>query len=163
MKEEKKPAKKPIFKRWWFWLLAIVIAIGIIPSGGDDGAPDANPTARQPDTAAHSAPAAEPGANLESEPEPAADPGWSVEQKNAMADAKSYLNYSGFSYLELIGQLEYEGYPAETAAWAADNCNADWDEEALESAKSYIEHNDFSYLGLIGQLEYEEFTPEQAQ
>jgi len=88
--------------------------------------------------------------------------GWTVTQKNVMASAKSYLNYSGFSYKGLIEQLEYEKYTHEDAVWAADNCNADWNEEALESAKSYIDYSGFSYTGLIGQLEYEGFTTEQA-
>lgn len=45
------------------------------------------------------------------EPEETTDPGWSTEQKNAMATAKSYLAFTGFSHDGLIDQLEYEGYP----------------------------------------------------
>ncbi len=83
-------------------------------------------------------------------------------QKNALKTAKSYIDYSAFSYLSLIKQLEYEGYSNEEAVYGADNCGADWNAEALESAESYISYSDFSYQGLLEQLEYEQFTNEQA-
>ena len=28
--------KKPIFKRWWFWVVVAVVVIGIASQGGDD-------------------------------------------------------------------------------------------------------------------------------
>lgn len=83
-------------------------------------------------------------------------------QKNALKAAKEYIDFSAFSYEGLIGQLEYEGYTREEAAYGADNCGADWYEQALAKAKEYLEFTAFSYEGLIGQLEYEEFTNEQA-
>lgn len=85
-----------------------------------------------------------------------------IGQKNALASAKSYLDFKGFSYEGLIEQLEYEKYTNEDAVYAADNCGADWNKEALESAKSYLDFKAFSYTGLIEQLEYEKFTTEQA-
>lgn len=30
-------AKKPIFKRWWFWLIVIVFIVAIASQGGNDG------------------------------------------------------------------------------------------------------------------------------
>lgn len=87
----------------------------------------------------------------------------SLGKLNALESAKSYIEYGEFSYNGLIGQLEYEQYSSEEAKYGADNCGADWNEEALESAKSYIEYSDFSYSGLYDQLIYEEFTDEQAQ
>lgn len=86
-----------------------------------------------------------------------------VSQANALESAKSYVAYMDFSYSGLIDQLEYEGYSTEDATWAADNCGADWLEEALGSAKSYVSNMAFSYAGLIDQLEYEGFTDEQAR
>lgn len=91
------------------------------------------------------------------------DDGISLGKLNALESAKSYIEYSGFSYNELIGQLEYEKYSSDEAKYGADNCGADWNEEALESAKSYIEYSAFSYSGLYDQLIYEEYTEEQAQ
>ena len=46
--------------------------------------------------------------------------------------------------------------------FAADNCGADWNEQALKSAKNYLDFSAFSYKGLIKQLEFEKFTKEQA-
>ena len=83
-------------------------------------------------------------------------------EKNALAKAKSYLDFSAFSYESLIGQLEYEGFSNSEAKYGADNCGANWNEKALKKAKSYLYFSAFSYSGLIGQLEYEEFTHEQA-
>lgn len=83
-------------------------------------------------------------------------------QKNALRSAKSYLNYSAFSYQGLVEQLEYEKYSHEDAVYAADNCGADWNEQALKSAITYLDYSAFSYSGLIEQLEYEGFTHEQA-
>jgi len=94
--------------------------------------------------------------------EPAPDAGWTTEQKNAMALAMSYLSFSPFSHDRLVEQLEYEKYSHESAVWAADNCGADWSEQALSKAKEYLDTSAFSYTGLIEQLEFEGFTHEQA-
>lgn len=83
-------------------------------------------------------------------------------QKNALASAKSYLSFTGFSHDGLIEQLEYEQYSTEDATYAADNCGADWNEQALIKAKEYLDFSAFSYSGLIEQLEYEKFTKDEA-
>lgn len=88
--------------------------------------------------------------------------GTTIGQKNALDSAKAYLNYSAFSYQGLIKQLEYEQYSSEEATYAADNCGADWNEQATKAAKSYLEYSSFSRDSLIEQLQYEEFTYEQA-
>lgn len=108
---------------------------------------------------------AEPAA---SEPTPApaaeetANTGATVEQKNALNKAASYLSFSAFSHDGLVEQLEYEGFSNESATYAADNCGADWNEQALKKAQSYLDMSAFSYSGLIEQLEYESFSTEQA-
>lgn len=85
-----------------------------------------------------------------------------IGQKNALKTAKSYLDYSAFSYSGLIEQLEYEKYSKDEAIYAVDNCGADWNEQAKKAAKSYMSYSSFSKDGLIEQLEYEGFTKEQA-
>lgn len=85
-----------------------------------------------------------------------------ISQSNALKSAKSYLEYSSFSYNGLIEQLEYEKYSHEDAVYAADNCGADWNEQAAKSAESYLAYSSFSRDSLIEQLEYEGFTHEQA-
>jgi hypothetical protein len=88
--------------------------------------------------------------------------GASVAQQNALSNAKSYLAFMPFSYQGLIEQLEYEGFTHEEAVYGADNCGADWMEQAVKKAKSYLDYSSFSREGLIEQLEYEGFTHEEA-
>lgn len=86
-----------------------------------------------------------------------------IGEKNALDTALSYLRYSSFSYSGLIEQLEFEGYTHEEAVYGADNCGADWDEQAALTAQSYLDYSAFSREGLIEQLEFEGFTKEQAE
>lgn len=86
-----------------------------------------------------------------------------VSQQNAVRAAQNYLSYTAFSRDGLIDQLKYEGFPDEDASYAADNCGADWNEQAAQKARSYLDMTAFSRSGLIQQLEYEGFTREQAE
>lgn len=86
-----------------------------------------------------------------------------LEEKNALAAAKSYLDFTAFSKDGLINQLEYEGYSAEACEFAVNNCGADWNEQAAKKAKEYLEISSFSKSSLIDQLEFEGFTSEQAE
>lgn len=83
-------------------------------------------------------------------------------QKNALKKANSYLNIMAFSYSELVKQLVYVGFTNEEAVYAADNCGADWNEQAAKKAEDYLGIMAFSRDGLIEQLEYVGFTHEQA-
>lgn len=93
----------------------------------------------------------------------ASTPSPTTGEKNALRTAREYLNISAFSYSGLIHQLEYEGYSTEEATYAADNCNANWNEQAAKSAKEYLDISSFSRQGLIDQLIYEGYTQEQAE
>ena len=84
-------------------------------------------------------------------------------QRNALREAKTYLDVMAFSYEGLISQLEYAKYSHEDAVYAADNCGANWKEQALKDAKNYIDVMAFSYTGLISQLEFAKYTSEQAK
>ena len=84
-------------------------------------------------------------------------------EANALEKAHQYLNYTAFSYSGLISQLEYEGYSHTEAVYAADNCGADWNQQAVMKAEQYLDYTSFSKSGLIEQLEYEGFTHEQAE
>lgn len=83
-------------------------------------------------------------------------------EKNALSKAKDYLAFTSFSYSGLIDQLEYEGFTTEEATYGADNCGADWYEQAAKKAEEYLDFTSFSREGLIDQLEYEGFTYDQA-
>lgn len=95
-------------------------------------------------------------------PTPAPTPSVTASQRNALKKAHSYLDFTAFSYQGLIEQLEYEKFSHEDAVYAADNCGANWNEQAAKKAQSYLDFTSFSRDGLIEQLEYEGFTHEQA-
>ncbi len=85
-----------------------------------------------------------------------------VSQQNALKRAKEYLEVAPFSYIGLINQLEHEKFSHEDAVYAADNCGANWNEQAKRAAVNYLEVSAFSYKGLIGQLEYSGYTSSEA-
>ena len=89
--------------------------------------------------------------------------GPTIGESNALRSAQSYLDFMPFSYSGLISQLEFEGYTTEEATYAADNCGADWNEQAALKAQSYLDFMSFSREGLIEQLVFEGFTYEQAE
>lgn len=86
-----------------------------------------------------------------------------TEYKNALSSAKDYLGFTSFSHSGLMDQLEFEGYSEEACKYAADNCGADWNEQAVETAKDYLDIGGYSHSGLVDQLEFEGFSSEQAQ
>ena len=86
-----------------------------------------------------------------------------LEEKNALKTARSYLSFMAFSRKGLIEQLEYEGYSKDASTMAVDSLNVDWNEQAAKCAKSYLDVMSFSKSSLISQLKYEGFTSEQAE
>ncbi len=83
-------------------------------------------------------------------------------QKNALKEAINILNYSEYSYSGMIERLEREEYTHEESVFAADNCGADWNEQAAKMAASCLKYSSYSREGLIARLEREGFTHEQA-
>lgn len=84
------------------------------------------------------------------------------EQLNALSRASKYLSIMAFSYDGLVDQLEYENYSHDAAVYAADNCGANWNDQALKRAKKYLDLMALSYSGLVEQLDYDKFTSSQA-
>lgn len=87
----------------------------------------------------------------------------SMEEKNAIKKAESYLSFTSFSRSGLIKQLEFEGFSHDASVVAVDNINVDWNEQAAKKAESYLSFTSFSRSGLMEQLEFEGFTKEQAE
>lgn len=84
-------------------------------------------------------------------------------KKEAAELAADYLNFSTFSYKEMIRQLEYEGYMEDEAIYGADHCNADWKDNAVRKARSFLENvGGYSYDGLVNILEFVGYTHEEA-
>ena len=83
-------------------------------------------------------------------------------QKNALAKAKQYLKIIPFSHDGLVDQLEFDKFSHEDAVYAADNCGADWRDQACMKAKQYLENIPFSYQELVDQLEFDKFSHDDA-
>ena len=84
-------------------------------------------------------------------------------EKNALAKAEDYLDYTAFSKSGLKDQLEYEGYTESEISYAINHLdNVNWKEQALLKAEDYLDYSAFSKSGLKDQLEYEGFTEKQA-
>jgi len=86
----------------------------------------------------------------------------STSQRNALNKAKEYLSIQSFSHDGLVKQLEFEKFTTEDATYAADNCGADWNEQAAKKAAQYMDLMSFSKEKLISQLEFDGFTEDQA-
>lgn len=102
----------------------------------------------------------EPASNAQEEPSTETT---TVGQRNALSKAKQYLSIMAFSHSGLISQLEFEGYTKEEATYGADNCGADWNEQAAKKAQQYIDLMSFSRQRLIDQLKFDGFTQSQAE
>lgn len=83
-------------------------------------------------------------------------------QKQAFKRAISYLSGSGFSYSQLVSQLEYEKFSHEDAVFVVDNSKVDWNEQAVISAKTTLAAGGKSEKELKEMLIYEKFSEEQA-
>lgn len=81
---------------------------------------------------------------------------------NALKSAEDYISFMPFSHDGLVKQLKFEKYTEEEAQYGADNCGADWNEQAAKMAQSYLDMSAYSRDGLIKQLEFEGFSREQA-
>lgn len=144
--EKEKPKKKKGLGCFTVIIFVLIFWIIVVASGGDRESVTTGTASRTPSVSASSE-----TSNL------------TMGQKNALRSAENYLNSIAFSHDGLIHQLEYEGYSTEDATYAADNCGADWNEQAAKRAKNYLNTMSFSRSGLIQQLEYEGFTPSQAE
>jgi len=164
--------KKPWFKKWWVWAIAVLmIAIAAAGSGGINTteSPQLTPAATAPAVTAPAAeqppvsePVAEEPVAPEPEPEPAA-PSMTMGQEQAVAKGESYLDFAAFSRAGLIKQLVYEDFTKADATFAVDYIKPNWNEQAAKKAQSYIDMTSFSRQGLIDQLVYEGFTQTQAK
>ena len=159
--------KKPIYKRVWFWIIAIIIVIGATGGSGTDDSKEIN------------------SGNIESEQEVSqnnienttaenksenkVEDNIPTEYKSALRKAKLYADTMNMSKAGLYDQLtsEYgEKFTVEAAQYAIDNITVDWKENALKKAKLYQETMSMSPTAIYDQLtsEYgEKFTAEEAQ
>ena len=84
------------------------------------------------------------------------EPDMTTAQKNAVASAQDYLDYTAFSRDGLIEQLSSKagaGFSKADATFAVDYLDVDWKAQAVKSAQDYLSYTSFSRQGLIEQLE----------
>lgn len=84
-------------------------------------------------------------------------------QQDAMASAVDYINQMAFSRDWLIAQLVSDGVDTNDAAWAADHCGADWNDQAYKKAEEYLRLTSFNHKDMVDQLIFEGFTADQAE
>ena len=178
--------KKPIFKKWWFWVIVVAVFVSAV-SGEDEGTEKTTASEESivrveevfeetveeteeeifevvvEEEVAEELVTEEPVQEIVVEEETAVEEELSLGKINALGSAKNYLRIMAFSYEGLVKQLEFEGYTNEEAVYAAEHCDADWNEQAAKSAKNYLDLMSFSRQGLIDQLVFEGFTQAQAE
>lgn len=90
-------------------------------------------------------------------------------QRDAVAEAERFVEYSNISYLGLIDMLEFLNFTHEEAVFATDFVEANWFKECVDEAKDLIEYSskteDHSYTRdeLKSLLEFEGFTEEEVE
>ncbi len=86
-----------------------------------------------------------------------------ISEMNALKSGRAYIDIMPMSRSGLIKQLLFEGYSNSDAEYAANNCGANWNEQAARSAKNYLDIMSFSRQGLVDQLIFDGFTKTQAE
>ncbi len=162
-----KTKKKPFYKKWWAWAIAIVI-IGAAMTTGINESNAPNDVATQMATTSDDTQTKEP--ETTETPKETAEKKESIptEYKSALKKAKLYSDTMHMSKRGIYDQLtsEYgERFSKEAAQYAVDNVDADWNANALEKAKLYQDSMSMSPAAIRDQLtsEYgEQFTAEEA-
>jgi len=92
--EKPKKKRKSLFKRWWFWVLAVIVITGL--AGRSGAKTQTKPTSRQTAPVATSAPqaTARPTAEPEAEPteEPTPEPQAAVAENEIRPEVKEFLD-----------------------------------------------------------------------
>ena len=85
------------------------------------------------------------------------------ERQKALVSAQNKLGQMAYSRQWLIAELQNDGFSAEDATWAVDNCSVDWNDQAYRKAKEYLTLTTFTHEGMVDQLKFEGFTQAQAE
>ncbi len=137
--EEKE--KKPIYKKGWFWVIAIIAIIIIVASQNTNIGVSSNKN----------------------------NDGTTIEERNALIKANEYSMTMHMSKKGIYEQLtsEYgEKFSENAAQYAIDNMRVDFKANALEKAKNYQNMMNMSKSAIYDQLVSptgEQFTEEEAQ
>lgn len=160
--------KKPVYKKWWFWLIIALLAIGAASSGGTKSDPVNDRPVSSISSGGENG-AATGQAEAISSTEPTEADSVPKEYKSALIKAESYSDLMHMSKAAIYNQLvsEYgEQFSEDAAQYAIDNLEADWNANALAKAEDYATTMQMSKAAIYDQLisDYgEKFTPEEAQ
>ena len=84
--------------------------------------------------------------------------------ENALREAQNVLSGNDFySYSGMIQKLRGAGYSEEEATYAADNCGADWKDQARRQASFLLLYQNMNHDELIKALLAQGFTEEEAE
>ena len=168
-----KQEKKSIFKKWWFWVLVVVLIAGV--SGNEDeatktGNVESTQVAKEEkninkEEIKTESPVVE---NTQDSQEKQKESNVPKEYSNALKKAQVYSDFMHMSEKNIYDQLtsEYgEGFSVEAAKYAIDNVDADYNYNAYMKALTYQDSMSMSQNNIYEQLisEYgEQFTTEEA-
>jgi hypothetical protein len=171
-KEKLNKVKKPFYKKWWVWVLAVMIISGLADWDSEETAttesepaPTEQVETTTEETVTEPEVKEEPKEEVKEEPakeEEPAEPEMSVSQIGAIQKAEGYISMGGFSKTGLIKQLEFEGFSNEEATFATENIDVDWKEQAKIKAQGYVDMGGFNRQSLLEQLKFEGFTSDEA-
>lgn len=166
--------KKPIWKRWWFWLIVVVAVLAIAGSqmsGSDKGTTStpSSTTSQQSSSGTDKSSANRDAGSAESKQsdKQSEEPHVPADYRSALRQADTYANQMHMSKAKLYDQLisEYGGkFSAQASQYAVDNVKADWNANALAMAKNYQETMAMSPEAIRDQLTSdagEKFTAEE--
>lgn len=83
-------------------------------------------------------------------------------QQKALDRAKEYLSNLPLSHDGMVTQLEFDGYSSADATYAADNCGANWNEQAARMANQLLTTGSYTRATMIEELKSNGFTDDQA-
>ena len=161
--------KKPIYKRAWFWAVAVIVVVGT--SGGADTDNSKETNSGNAESVQEVSQSNSENAIAENESKDKVEDNVPEEYKELLKKAQFYAgSHRNRSKAEVLHQLKslnmnWKRFSDEAIQYAIDNVEADWKEHALKRAKSYKEDMFMSkekiYSTLTGR--YIEFTAEEAQ
>ena len=158
--------KKPIYKRAWFWAVAVIIVVGT--SGGSDTDNSKETNSGNTESVQEVSQSNNENIITENESEDKAEDIVPEEYKSALEKAKSYTDEMNLSKARLYEMLTVSDYynhyfSAEAAQYAVDNVGIDWKESALKRAKLYRKAVSLPTEGIYNELTAMEYTEEEIQ
>lgn len=171
--------KKPFYKKWWVWVLAIIIVSMLGNAiGGGGGRKDDNKSASQNasssvsknvKSSSNKPASSQSSSSTESSSSKSSSSSVPAEYKSALIKAKIYATTMKMSKKGVYDQLTSdagEKFSAQAGQYAIDHLTGiDWNANALAKAKSYQKEMSMSPEAIRDQLTSasgEQFTPQEA-